>query len=68
MSPHDRGRTDDPLGALAWLANLAIERGRPIESGMLVITGSVVTTVDIAPGERLDFGLDGVGEASLSAT
>jgi 2-keto-4-pentenoate hydratase len=62
------GQTDDPLGALAWLANLAIERGRPIESGMLVITGSVVTTVDIAPGERLDFGLDGVGEASLSAT
>ena len=62
------GRTDDPLGALAWLANLAIERGRPIQSGMLVITGSVVTTVDIAPGECLDFGLDGVGEASLSAT
>jgi len=62
------GRTDDPLGALAWLANLAIERGRPIQSGMLVITGSVVTTVDIAPGERLEFVLDGVGEASISAT
>jgi 2-keto-4-pentenoate hydratase len=62
------GRTDDPLGALAWLANLAIERGRPIQSGMLVITGSVVTTVDIAPGERLDFVLDGVGAASISAT
>ena len=62
------GKTDDPLGALAWLANLAVERGRPIESGMVVITGSVVTTVDIAPGERLDFVLEGVGEASLSAT
>ncbi len=62
------GQTDDPLGALAWLANLAIERGRPIESGMLIITGSVVTTVDIAPGERLDFVLDGVGEVSLRAT
>jgi 2-keto-4-pentenoate hydratase len=47
---------------------LAIERGRPIQSGMLVITGSVVTTVDIAPGERLEFVLDGVGEASISAT
>ena len=62
------GTTDDPLGALAWLANLAIERRRPIEKGMVVITGSVVTTVDIAPGERLEFALDGVGETSLSAT
>jgi len=62
------GKTDDPLGALAWLANLAVERGRPMRRDMIVITGSVVTTVDIAPGERLDFILDGVGEASLSAT
>jgi 2-keto-4-pentenoate hydratase len=62
------GTTDDPLGALAWLANLAIERRRPIEKGMVVITGSVVTTVDIAPGERLEFALDGVGETSLSAS
>jgi 2-keto-4-pentenoate hydratase len=55
------------LGALAWLANLAIERRRPIERDMLVITGSVVTTVDIEPGERLDFVLDEVGGVSLSA-
>ena len=61
------GRTDDPLGALAWLANLAIERGRPMTAGMVVITGSVVTTVDIAPGERLDFALEGVGETSMAA-
>src|SRR5262245_17946301 len=67
-TPEAAGRTDDPLGALAWLANLAVERGRPIESGMLVITGSVLSTVDIAPGERLEFVLDGVGEASLSAS
>jgi 2-keto-4-pentenoate hydratase len=61
------GRTDDPLGALAWLANLAVERQRPIERDMIVITGSVVTTVDVEPGERLDFVLDEVGEVSLSA-
>jgi 2-keto-4-pentenoate hydratase len=61
------GKTDDPLGALAWLANLAIERGRPMTAGMYVITGSVITTVDIAPGERLDFSLAGIGEASLAA-
>ena len=50
------------MGALAWLANLAADRGRPMTAGMVVITGSVITTVDIAPGERLDFTLDGVGE------
>jgi len=61
------GRTDDPMGALAWIVNLAVERGRPMTAGMVVITGSVVPTVDIAPGERLDFALDGIGEASLSA-
>lgn len=61
------GKTDDPMGALAWLANLAVERGRQMTAGMVVITGSVVTTVDIAPGERLDFTLEGIGETTLSA-
>jgi 2-keto-4-pentenoate hydratase len=61
-----RGKTDDPMGALAWLANLAVERGRPMKAGMVVITGSVVPTVDIGVGERLDFALDGVGETSMT--
>jgi 2-keto-4-pentenoate hydratase len=54
------------MGALAWLANLAAEHGRPMQAGMVVITGSVITTVDIAAGERLDFALDGVGETSMT--
>jgi 2-keto-4-pentenoate hydratase len=61
------GKTDDPMGALAWLANLAVSRGRPMTKGTVVITGSLVVTVDIAPGERLDFAIDGVGEASVTA-
>jgi 2-oxo-3-hexenedioate decarboxylase/2-keto-4-pentenoate hydratase len=61
------GKTDDPLGSLAWLANQAAECGRPMTTGMVVITGSVMPTVDIAPGERLDFALDGVGETTLTA-
>jgi 2-keto-4-pentenoate hydratase len=61
------GKTDDPLGALAWLANQAAECGRPMTAGMVVITGSVIPTVDIAVGERLDFALDGIGETSLAA-
>jgi 2-keto-4-pentenoate hydratase len=62
------GRTDDPLGALAWLANQAAECGRPLTAGMVVITGSVIATVDIAPAERLDFSLDGLGGVTLTAT
>jgi 2-keto-4-pentenoate hydratase len=62
------GKTDDPLGALAWLANLAVERGRPITAGMVVITGSVIATVDIAPGEQLLFTLAGIGSAAMRAT
>ena len=62
------GKTDDPLGALAWLANQAAECGRPIAAGMVVITGSVIPTVDIAAGERLDFAIEGIGEVSLSAS
>jgi 2-keto-4-pentenoate hydratase len=60
------GRTDDPLGALAWLANQAAECGRPMTAGMVVITGSVIPTVDIAVGERLHFALDGIGATSLT--
>jgi 2-keto-4-pentenoate hydratase len=61
------GRTDDPMGALAWLANQAAECNRPMTAGMVVITGSVVQTVDVQPGERLDFTLEGVGDVSLTA-
>jgi 2-oxo-3-hexenedioate decarboxylase/2-keto-4-pentenoate hydratase len=62
------GKTDDPLGALAWLANQAVECGRPMTAGMVAITGSVMVTVDIARGERLEFALDGIGETTLTAT
>jgi 2-keto-4-pentenoate hydratase len=61
------GKTDDPMGALAWLANLAVSRGRPMAAGMVVITGSLVVTVDIAPGDRLDFAIDGIGETAMTA-
>jgi 2-keto-4-pentenoate hydratase len=61
------GKTDDPMGALAWVANLAVSRGRPMTKGMVVITGSLIVTVDIAPGERLDFAIDGVGDVSMTA-
>jgi 2-keto-4-pentenoate hydratase len=61
------GRTDDPMGALAWLANLAVERGRPLEAGMVVITGSVIPTMPVTDGERFVFEIEGLGRTELFA-
>jgi 2-keto-4-pentenoate hydratase len=55
------GHTDNPIGALAWVANLAVERGRPMTAGMVVITGSVVPTFPVEPGDHVAFGLDRIG-------
>ncbi|HVY42530.1 MAG TPA: hydratase, partial [Hyphomicrobiaceae bacterium] len=62
------GLTDDPMGALAWLANLAADRGRPLEAGMVVITGSLIPTLPIPAGERFVFEIAGIGKVELSAT
>jgi 2-keto-4-pentenoate hydratase len=62
-----QGKTDDPLATLAWVANLAADRGRPMTAGMVVITGSVIPTLPIAAGDRFVFHLDGLGSAEIGA-
>jgi 2-keto-4-pentenoate hydratase len=62
------GMTDDPVAALAWVANLNAEHGRGLEPGMIVITGSVIATLGIAAGDTFDFRLDGFGNTQLRAT
>ena len=65
--PAHHGTTDDPLGALAWVANLAIERGRPMTRGMVVITGSVIPTLPIAVGDTFSFALEGLRAVEMTA-
>jgi 2-keto-4-pentenoate hydratase len=60
------GKTDDPMGALAWIANLAASRGKPLAAGQVVITGSLIPTLPIAAGETFSFAIDGVGEVSAT--
>lgn len=60
------GATDDPMGALAWVANLAASRGKPLKAGQVVITGSVIATLPAVRGHRYDFTLEGIGQASLT--
>jgi 2-keto-4-pentenoate hydratase len=62
------GRAEDPYATLAWVANQVAERGRSLEAGMVVITGSIVATVSITPGDRAVFIVDGLGEAVLEVS
>jgi 2-keto-4-pentenoate hydratase len=69
--PAGQGKTGDAMGhpfeAVAWLANLLNRRGRTLERGMIVMTGSSITTKFPAPGDRVRFAIDGLGEVALEA-
>ena len=57
-----------PFEAVAWLANLLNRRGRRLERDMIVMTGSSITTKFPAPGDRVRFVIEGLGEATLEAS
>jgi 2-keto-4-pentenoate hydratase len=63
--PIGSGKSEDPFATLAWLANLLAERGRALTAGMVVITGSLIPTFSIAPGDNCVFAIDGLGEAVM---
>ena len=69
--PGGQGKTGDALGhpfeAVAWLANLLNRRGRMLHRGMIVMTGSSITTKFPSPGDRVRFAIDGLGEVALEA-
>jgi 2-keto-4-pentenoate hydratase len=52
-----------PFEALAWLANTLAERGRPLRAGMVVSTGSIVSTKWPKPGQTVTVEIEGLGEA-----
>ena len=64
-----RGRGGDvmnghPFHALAWVANTQSARGRPLKRGMIVLTGSVVSTQWPKAGDTVSVSFAGLGEAS----
>ena len=69
--PGGQGKTGDALGhpfeAVAWLANLLNRRGGMLQGGMVVMTGSSITTKFPAPGDRVRFAIDGLGDVALEA-
>ncbi|MEL6299660.1 MAG: fumarylacetoacetate hydrolase family protein [Pseudomonadota bacterium] len=65
-NPKGDGLTDNPMGALAWVANLAVSRGRPMTKGMIVITGSVIPTFAVEAGTEVVFEIDNIGRVSAT--
>jgi 2-keto-4-pentenoate hydratase len=63
--PSGEGNAEDPYATLAWLANLMAGRHHDLKSGMVVITGSVVPTFSISPGDHAVFTVDGLGEVVM---
>ena len=55
-----------PLDALAWLANELARRGQSLTADMIVMTGSIVTTKFLNPGDEATFNFEGLGEISLA--
>jgi 2-oxo-3-hexenedioate decarboxylase/2-keto-4-pentenoate hydratase len=52
-----------PFAALAWLANRLAAQGRLLRAGQIVLTGSVVETRWVQPGDRVEIVIEGLGEA-----
>jgi 2-keto-4-pentenoate hydratase len=65
-----RGHGADVMGhpheALAWLANDLSARGPYLRQGEIVLTGSLVRTVWLVPGNRAVATISGLGEVGLS--
>ena len=57
-----------PLEALAWLANTLAARGKSLLQGMIVMTGSIVSTKFLNTGDTATVSIDGLGEARLAVT
>ena len=62
------GRGRDVLGhpfeALTWLTNTVAAQGRSMKKGMVVMTGTMIATKFVKPGDALGFSVDGLGEVA----
>jgi 2-keto-4-pentenoate hydratase len=55
----------DPLSALLWLANDGARRGRTLETGQIVLLGSLVQTNWIEPGQVVTVENDALGQVRV---
>ena len=54
-----------PFNAVAWIADHLAAHGRGLLRGDVVITGSMITTKHVTPGDVVEFSVDGLGKVEL---
>ena len=57
-----------PLEPLVWLANKLAEQGAGLLSGMVIITGSIVSPKFLEPNDMASISIEGLGSAELHVT
>lgn len=57
-----------PHNALAWLANHLAGEGRGLHAGQIVLTGSLVKTLWLKPGDKVVMELEGLGRVEAEFT
>jgi 2-keto-4-pentenoate hydratase len=57
-----------PLEALRWLVNTIAAQGKDIRKDMVVMTGTMIATKFVVPGDNLEFSVEGLGEVGIKVT
>ena len=55
-----------PFEGLAWVANHMGGRGRTLEAGQIVLTGSAFAPKPVAVGDEITYRIAGIGQASIT--
>jgi 2-keto-4-pentenoate hydratase len=62
---HGRDVLGHPFEALTWLTNTVAAQGKSMQKGMVVMTGTMIATKFVKPGDALSFAVDGLGEVAV---
>ena len=54
-----------PFNSVVWIADHLAAHGRGLLRGDVVITGSIITTKNVSPGDLVKFSVEGLGEVEL---